>query len=114
MHMQNLLPCLHPPARFTAHYENIFHQEVGRDLPRRIEGDHEAAEALGGKTSVVMRTMTLGDLIDLYSKHYNGNRPNCIFGLASDKYWPKAGVLIAKHEQQVMRLTGSKRAARGR
>jgi hypothetical protein len=40
---------------------------------RRIEGDHEAAVALGGKTSALMRSMTLTELIERYSSQYQGN-----------------------------------------
>jgi len=38
----------------------------------RIEGDQEAAEALGGKASALMRSMSLSELIDQYVRQYSG------------------------------------------
>jgi site-specific recombinase XerD len=47
-------------------------KKLAEAFARRIEGDHETAEAFGGKTSVIMRSMTLGKLIDHYSSKYSG------------------------------------------
>jgi integrase len=47
-------------------------KKLAEAFARRIEGDHEAAEALGGKASALMQSMTLADLIDLYSQEYRG------------------------------------------
>ncbi len=48
-------------------------KKLAQAYAARIEGDQEAAIALGGEASVVLKSMTLGELIELYIKEYKGN-----------------------------------------
>jgi len=47
-------------------------KKLAEDFAKWIEGDQEAAEALGGKASALMRSMSLSELIDQYVRQYSG------------------------------------------
>lgn len=47
-------------------------KKCAQDYARRVEGDAETAEALGGESAAIMQTMTLADLIDKFMLHYTG------------------------------------------
>jgi hypothetical protein len=91
-------------------------KKLARDYARRVEGDAETAEALGGEAAAIMQTMTLADLIDKFMIHYTGRG----HGTVSQVTWWKdnfGGLKLAQIDRACirkgLRMLGEGDALRG-